>query len=448
MNVNLTEAAQRQQASASFFTRTSLRLYFCKLFSPQEYIMVRINDNFIKLPESYLFSTIARKVREYKEKNPDKEVISLGIGDVTLPIVPTVLTAMQNAVADQGAVATFHGYGPEQGYDFLRDKIARHDYHDRGIEIESSDIFISDGAKSDLGNIGDIFSTECRVAVTDPVYPVYVDTNAMIGRAGDLKDGKWERIEFLPCTEENGFVPALPAKRPDLIYLCYPNNPTGTTLTKYELKKWVDYARENKCVILYDSAYEAYISEKNVPHSIYEIEGAKEVAIEFRSFSKTAGFTGLRCGYTVVPKELFGVDAEGNKVALQRLWNRRQTTKFNGASYVIQRGAEAVYTPEGRKEIQKSIDYYMLNAKLLRECVEKIGLKVYGGINAPYVWVKTPEGVDSWSFFHLLLEKCNIVCTPGVGFGSEGEGFVRLTAFNTRENTEKAVERLKMLKLK
>lgn len=407
--------------------------------------MVRINDNFIKLPESYLFSTISRLVNEYKASHPEADVISLGIGDVTLPIVPAVLTAMQNAVAEQGAVETFHGYGPEQGYNFLRDKIALHDYRDRGIDIEASDIFISDGAKSDLGNIGDIFSNDCKVAVTDPVYPVYVDTNAMSGRAGDYEEGKWNRIELLPCTEENDFVPALPKSRPDLIYLCYPNNPTGTTLTHSELKQWVDYARENGCVILYDSAYEAYITEKDVPHSIYEIEGAKEVAIEFRSFSKTAGFTGLRCGYTVVPKELMGINSKGVKVSLQKLWNRRQTTKFNGASFIIQRGAEAIYTPEGRKEIDKSIAYYMHNAKILRDCLQSLGIETFGGINAPYVWVKTPNKMDSWKFFNLLLEKCNIVCTPGVGFGSAGEGFVRLTAFNTRENTEKAVERLKKL---
>lgn len=409
--------------------------------------MVRINDNFTKLPESYLFSRISKLVGEYKEANPDKDVISLGIGDVTLPIVPAVLTAMQNAVAEQGAVKTFHGYGPEQGYDFLRNKIADHDYHDRGIDIGASDIFISDGAKSDLGNIGDIFSQDCRVAVTDPVYPVYVDTNVMTGRAGEFIDGKWEHIELLPCTEENNFVPSLPKTRPDLIYLCYPNNPTGTTLTKEQLQEWVDYARENGCIILYDSAYEAYITQDNVPHSIYEIKGAKEVAIEFRSFSKTAGFTGLRCGYTVVPKELVGVDSKGEKISLCKLWNRRQTTKFNGASYVIQRGAEAIYTEEGRKEIRKSIDYYMHNAKVLRDCLKQKGLETFGGVNAPYVWVKTPNGMDSWSFFNLLLEKCNLVCTPGVGFGNAGEGYVRLTAFNTKENTEKAVERLRKLEV-
>lgn len=407
--------------------------------------MVKINDNFEKLPESYLFSTIARKVREYKESHLGCEIISLGIGDVTLPIAPTVLNAMHKAVCDQDAKESFHGYGPEQGYDFLREKIAEFDYHKRGIAIDADDIFISDGAKSDLGNIGDIFSTDCRVAVTDPVYPVYVDTNVMAGRGGNLIDGKWEGIELMPCTESNAFVPALPVIAPDLIYLCYPNNPTGITLTKAQLTKWVEYARKNGSIILYDSAYEAYISQENVPHSIYEIDGADEVAIEFRSFSKTAGFTGLRCGYTVVPKNLKGVDSKGNEVQLRKLWNRRQTTKFNGASYVIQRGAEAVYTQRGIAEIQQSIDYYMQNAKLLRDGVESLGLQAFGGVNAPYVWVKTPEGVDSWSFFELLLEKCNVVCTPGAGFGNAGEGYVRLTAFNTRENTIKAVERFKVL---
>lgn len=405
--------------------------------------MVRINDNFIQLPESYLFSWIAQVVKKYKEKNPNSDVISLGIGDVTLPIVPTVIEAMQNAVAEQGAVKTFHGYGPEQGYDFLRDKIAEYDYRTRGVDIEASDIFISDGAKSDLGNIGDIFSSDCKVAVTDPVYPVYVDTNVMNGRGGALIDGKWERIEFLRCDESNDFVPLLPEHKPDLIYLCYPNNPTGTTLTFAQLKLWVDYAKENGCVILFDSAYEAYISQGDVPHSIYEIEGAKEVAIEFRSFSKTAGFTGLRCGYTVVPKELKGVDSTGKEVMLQRLWNRRQSTKFNGASYVIQRGAEAIYTTEGRREIQKSIDYYMHNAKLLREGLASAGIKTFGGVNAPYVWVKTPTGLSSEGFFRELLEKCEIVSTPGSGFGLSGEGYVRFTAFNTLENTEKAVERIR-----
>lgn len=410
--------------------------------------MARINDNFEKLPESYLFSTIARKVKEYKESNPEAALISLGIGDVTLPIVPTVITAMQAAVAEQGAVETFHGYGPEQGYDFLRDKIASHDYKDRGIDISADDIFISDGAKSDLGNIGDIFSTDSLVAVTNPVYPVYIDTNVMSGRAGNpLAEGGFERIELLPCVESNGFVPELPMRAPELIYLCYPNNPTGITISKDELKHWVDYALKNGSVILYDSAYEAYIRTKGVPHSIYEIDGAKECAVEFRSFSKTAGFTGLRCGYTVVPKELEGVDGKGHKVQLRKLWNRRQTTKFNGASFVIQRGAEAVFTPEGQKEIRKSIDYYMHNADLLREGMKSAGLKTFGGTDAPYVWVKTPYGLDSWKFFDELLSQAHLVCTPGSGFGSCGEGFVRLTAFNTLANTTKAVERIKKLKI-
>lgn len=410
--------------------------------------MVRVNDHFLQLPESYLFSWIATEVRKYKELHPESKIISLGIGDVTLPIVPAVIDAMHNAVSEQSAIETFHGYGPEQGYEFLRKKISQHDYQSRGVDIDASDVFISDGAKSDLGNIGDIFSCDSKVAVTDPVYPVYVDTNVMNGRAGAMKDGSWERIEFLPCSEANDFIPSLPKNRPDLIYLCYPNNPTGTTLTYDQLRLWVNYAHDNGCIILFDSAYEAYISQDSVPHSIYEIEGAKEVAIEFRSFSKTAGFTGLRCGYTVVPKELKGIDEAGKEVMLQRLWNRRQSTKFNGASYVIQRGAEAIYTSEGQREIKESISYYMNNAKLLREGLKSVGIKSFGGINAPYVWIKTPENINSKDFFQLLLEKCEIVCTPGVGFGRSGEGYVRFTSFNTLENTEKAVERIKKYLIK
>lgn len=410
--------------------------------------MARINDNFEKLPESYLFSTIARKVKEYKQQNPNADVISLGIGDVTLPIVPAITDAMQKAVAEQASAATFHGYGPEQGYDFLRERIAAHDYESRGIGISADDIFISDGAKSDLGNIGDIFYTDSIVAVTNPVYPVYIDTNVMSGRAGNpLADGGFERIELLSCTEANGFVPELPKRAPELIYLCYPNNPTGITISKVELKRWVDYALEHKSIILYDSAYEAYIRTAGVPHSIYEIEGAEECAIEFRSFSKTAGFTGLRCGYTVVPKSLKGIDENGAEIQLRKLWNRRQTTKFNGASYIIQRGAAAVYTPEGQAQIRKSIDYYMHNADLLREGLSALGLKTFGGTDAPYVWVKTPEHLDSWKFFDELLAQANLVCTPGSGFGSCGEGFVRFTAFNTLENTAEAVKRIKNIKV-
>lgn len=409
--------------------------------------MARINDNFVKLPESYLFSTIARKVKEYKEANPQANVISLGIGDVTLPICKAVTAAMHEAVDRQAAKETFHGYGPEQGYAFLREAIAKGDYADRGIDIAAGEIFISDGAKSDLGNIGDIFAADAVVAVTDPVYPVYVDTNVMAGRAGECVDGVWSRIEYLPCTEANDFVPALPSKVPSLIYLCYPNNPTGTTLTRSQLAKWVDYARRNGCVILYDSAYERYITEEDVPHSIYEIPGAKEVSIEFRSFSKTAGFTGLRCGYTVVPAALKCTDSKGNPVELRKLWNRRQTTKFNGASYIIQCGAAAVYTPEGSVQVRESVDYYMRNARRLSEGVAKAGLKVFGGKNAPYVWVKTPDGVTSWEFFEKLLHECNLVCTPGSGFGPAGEGYVRLTAFNTEENTLEAVRRIERLDL-
>lgn len=409
--------------------------------------MAKINDNFIKLPGSYLFSTVARKVREFKESHPEAELISLGIGDVTLPICPTVIRAMHEAVDRQASADTFHGYGPEQGYLFLRQAIAEGDYASRGIDISADEIFISDGAKSDLGNIGDIFAADSVVAVTDPVYPVYVDTNVMAGRAGEYRDGLWSRIQYLPCTEANDFSPSLPEKVPALIYLCYPNNPTGTTLTRSQLAVWVDYARRNGCIILYDSAYERYITDAEVPHSIYEIPGAREVAIEFRSFSKTAGFTGLRCGYTVVPSSLMASDSEGNPTEVLKLWNRRQTTKFNGASYVIQCGAAAVYSEQGRKEVKESVDYYMRNAHRLSEGVAKAGLKTFGGVNAPYVWVKTPEGVSSWEFFDILLNKCHLVCTPGSGFGPAGEGYVRLTAFNTEENTLEAVRRLEKLGL-
>ncbi len=408
--------------------------------------MIKINDNFAKLPESYLFSTIARKVKEYKDANPDANIISLGIGDVTRPICKAAIDAMHNAVDDEANAETFYGYGPEQGYDFLREKIAQIDYRNRGVEMDPSCIFISDGAKSDLGNITDLFSNECIVAVTDPVYPVYVDTNVMAGRAGRLVNGNWSRIEYLPCNKKHAFVPQLPALTPDLIYMCYPNNPTGTTLTRDELLKWVRYAKLHGCLILFDSAYEAFISDTDVPHSIYEIPGAKEVAIEFRSFSKTAGFTGLRCGYTVVPDELYGIDSEGNKIQLRKLWNRRQTTKFNGASYIVQRGAEAIYSYEGRRQIRESIEYYKHNAAILREGMRALNYEVYGGRNAPYVWVKTPGETTSWEYFDRLLQECKIVCTPGSGFGNSGEGYVRFTAFNTLENTREAVARIANLK--
>lgn len=408
--------------------------------------MIRVNDNFLRLSPSYLFSEIARKVAEFQSLNPDARIIRMGIGDVTRPICPAAVEALHRAADDQASSETFRGYGPEQGHDFLRQAIAAGDYASRGINIADDEIFISDGAKSDLGNIGDILSTDCRVAVTDPVYPVYVDTNVMAGRAGSLlPDGRWSRIEYLPCTADNDFVPALPATAPDVIYLCYPNNPTGTTLTRRQLQQWVDYALENDCLILFDSAYEAFIQTPDVPHSIYEIPGARRCAIEFRSFSKTAGFTGLRCGYTVVPKDLYGVDSQGNKVPLRQLWTRRQTTKFNGASYVVQRAAAAIYTPEGQQQIRETIGYYRRNAALLREGLAEAGLQVFGGIDAPYIWVKTPAGMTSWQFFQLMLERCNVVCTPGVGFGPSGEGYCRFTAFSSFEATGEAVQRIKTL---
>lgn len=409
--------------------------------------MIKVNDNFCKLPASYLFSEVAKRIEAFKKQNPGVEIIRMGIGDVTSPICEAAVAAMHKAVDDQASVATFHGYGPEQGYGFLREKIVENDYRSRGINIDADEIFISDGAKSDTGNIGDILSGDCRIAVTDPVYPVYVDTNVMSGRAGDLCSGKWSRIEYLPCTAENGFVPSLPVESPDVIYLCYPNNPTGTTLTKSQLAKWVEYAIEHDALIMFDSAYEAYITEDDVPHSIYEIPGAEKVAIEFRSFSKTAGFTGLRCGYTVVPKALKGVDSTGRKVELNSLWNRRQCTKFNGASYIVQRAAEALYTPEGKEQVKETIAYYMRNAGALREGLREAGLEVFGGVNAPYIWIKTPSGMTSWEFFDYLLSKCNVAGTPGAGFGPTGEGYFRLTAFGRYENTLEAVNRLKRLKL-
>lgn len=401
--------------------------------------MFKINDNFLALNQSYLFSQVARKINTYKAGHPGVEIIRMGIGDVTRPLAPAVIEALHKAVEEQASSDTFCGYGPEQGYSFLSEAIACNDYKARGIDISSDEIFVSDGAKSDTGNIGDILSLANRVALTDPVYPVYLDTNIMSGRIS------CNDVELLPCTAENNFVPSLPDTNPDMIYLCYPNNPTGTTLTRTQLKEWVDYARSHGSLILFDSAYEAFITDDDVPHSIYEIEGAKEVAIEFRSFSKTAGFTGLRCAYTVIPKELKGEDSEGNLVSLNGLWQRRQSTKFNGASYLSQRAAEAVYSPEGKIQIKATIDYYHRNAKVLKDGLERAGLKVYGGINAPYIWVKTPDGIDSWTFFDILLDKCNIACTPGVGFGAAGEGYVRLTAFGSYDDCVRAVKRLSLL---
>lgn len=406
--------------------------------------MFHINDNFTLLAESYLFSEVAKRINAYKEAHPEVDIIRMGIGDVTRPLCKVAIEAMHKAVDDQADSSTFHGYGPEQGYAFLREAIVEHDYRARGIDMDADEIFVSDGAKSDTGNIGDILARGNRVAVTDPVYPVYVDTNVMGGRAGVLDtDGCWSNIIYLPVTAENGFVPTLPSEVPDMIYLCYPNNPTGTTLTREQLKVWVDYARAHHSLILFDSAYETFIRQDDVPHSIYEIEGAKEVAIEFRSFSKTAGFTGVRCGYTVVPKALKGADSKGEMVSLNHLWNRRQCTKFNGASYISQRAAAAVYTPEGKQQTRETVDYYLRNAEVLRQGLLDAGFEVFGGTNAPYVWIKTPDETTSWEFFDILLDRCHVAGTPGSGFGPSGEGYIRLTAFNTYENTVEAIDRIK-----
>ena len=385
---------------------------------------MKINNHYTELANNYLFADIAKKVRAFKAENPEAEIISLGIGDVTQPLCPAVIEALHKAADEMAVAATFRGYGPEQGYDFLRNIIVENDFHARGINIEADEIFVSDGAKSDTGNFQELLAEDCIVAVTDPVYPVYVDSNIMAGR----------HIVKLPCTAENNFVPALPKERVDVVYLCYPNNPTGTILSREELKKWVDYALANDALIFYDAAYEAFIQHENIPHSIYEIEGARKCAIEFHSFSKTAGFTGVRCGFTVVPKDL--------PVPLNQLWNRRQCTKFNGTSYLSQRAAEAIYTPEGKQQVRSTIKYYMNNAKLMREALTEMGFKVYGGEDAPYLWVGTPGSMSSWDFFDWMLRSAHVVCTPGSGFGPSGEGFVRLTAFGTHENTEKALHRI------
>ena len=406
--------------------------------------MATINDNYLKLPGSYLFAEIARRVAAFKEAHPEADIIRLGIGDVTQPLPPACIEAMHKAVDELASADTFRGYGPEQGYSFLTDAIIEHNYKARGIEIESDEIFISDGSKSDCGNIQEIFGTDNHVAITDPVYPVYLDTNVMAGRTGTLQeDGHFEGVTYLPCDASNDFAPALPKERVDMIYLCCPNNPTGTTLSRTELKKWVDYARENEAVILFDAAYAAYITEDDVPRSIYEIEGAKDVAIEFRSFSKTAGFTGTRCGYTIIPKTVKGHAADGSLVEFNKLWNRRHTTKFNGTAYIVQRGAAAIYTEEGQKQVKETIAYYMENARIIREGLQAAGIKAYGGVNAPYIWLKTPDNMPSWDFFDKLLTEVHIVGTPGAGFGPCGEGYFRLTAFGNRENTVRAVERIK-----
>lgn len=406
--------------------------------------MARINENYLKLPGSYLFAEIARRVAHFKEENPSADIIRLGIGDVTRPLVPAVIKGLESAVAEMGQESTFRGYGPEQGYDFLIKTIIANDFTPRGVKIEEDEVFVSDGSKSDVGNIQEIFSTNAKIAITDPVYPVYLDTNVMAGRTGLLgENGRFANMTYLVCNAENNFAPSLPESPVDVIYLCVPNNPTGTTLSRAELKKWVDYARETEAVILFDAAYEAYIQEDDVPHSIYEIEGANEVAIEFRSFSKTAGFTGTRCAYTVVPKTVMGRTEAGKQVPLNQLWNRRHTTKFNGVPYIIQRGAEAAYSPEGKQQIKEVIAYYMNNAKVIREGLLSMGLTVFGGVNAPYIWLKTPAGLDSWAFFDKLLSEANIVGTPGAGFGPAGEGYFRLTAFGNAERTIEAVDRMK-----
>jgi len=404
--------------------------------------MALVNEHFLKLPNSYLFSDIAKKVNSFKVTHPKSNIIRLGIGDVTEPLPKAVIEAMHKAVDEMARKETFHGYGPEQGYDFLIETIIKNDYTPRGIHLESGEVFINDGAKSDTGNIGEILRHDNSIGVTDPIYPVYIDSNVMCGRTGVLENGKWSNVVYIPCLKENNFIPPIPNKRIDIIYLCYPNNPTGTVISKSELKKWVNYALENDTLIMYDAAYEAYIQAPEIPHSIYEIKGAKKVAIEFRSFSKTAGFTGVRCGYTVVPKELTAGTLSGERIPLNRLWSRRQCTKFNGTSYITQRGAEAVYSPEGKEQVKDIIHYYMTNARIMREGLQSTGLSVYGGENAPYLWVKTPDGVSSWKFFEQMLYEANVVGTPGVGFGPSGEGYIRLTAFGDRANCEEAMRRL------
>lgn len=404
--------------------------------------MYKINENYLKLPGSYLFSTIGKKVREYKEANPDKSVISLGIGDVTLPLAPAVIESLHGAVDEMSRAETFKGYAPDLGYEFLRQAIADNDYKARGVDIAIDEIFVSDGAKSDSGNIGDIFSVNNKIAVCDPVYPVYVDTNAMAGRTGEYIEAeqRWSNVIYMPCTAATNFAPELPKEEPDIIYLCFPNNPTGSTVTKDELQIWVDYALKVGAVIIYDAAYEAYISEENVPHTIYECDGAKGCAIELRSFSKNAGFTGTRLGFTVIPKEL-----KCNGVSLNSLWARRHGTKFNGAPYIIQKAGAAIYTEEGKKQTKEQVAYYMNNARVIRESLAQAGYTVSGGVNAPYIWLKTPDNMTSWEFFDMLLEKANVVGTPGSGFGPSGEGYFRLTAFGSYENTLAAIERIKKL---
>ncbi len=406
--------------------------------------MTYINEDFLKLPGAYLFSEIAQKVTVFKTQNPEADVISLGIGDVTQPLIPAVTEALHRAADEMAHAETFRGYGPERGYSFLRKAIVENDFLARGIEISEDEVFVNDGAKSDTGNFQELLGKDVRIAVTDPIYPVYIDSNVMGGRTGELDaDGHWSNVVYMPCCAENGFVPALPQEDVDVIYLCYPNNPTGTTLAREELQRWVDYAQEHDALIFYDAAYEAYIQDDSIPHSIYEIEGARRVAVEFHSFSKTAGFTGIRCRYTVVPHDVTASTKDGQRIALNPVWNRRQSTKFNGTSYLSQRAAEAIYTPAGKQQTKQAIDYYMQNARMMRETLTDMGLEVYGGTDAPYLWIRTPKGMTSWQFFDEMLHKACVVCTPGAGFGPAGEGYVRLTAFGQHEATKEALERIK-----
>ena len=404
--------------------------------------MALVNEHFLKLSNNYLFADIAKKVNAFKVMHPTANVISLGIGDVTQPLCPAVIEAMHKATDEMATKVGFRGYGPEQGYDFLRDAILKNDFLPRGIHLDIDEIFINDGAKSDTGNIQELIRWDNSIGVTDPIYPVYIDSNVMIGRAGVLENGRWSNVIYMPCTAENNFIPQIPNRRVDVIYLCYPNNPTGTVISKQELRKWVNYALKNDTLIFYDAAYQAYITDSDIPHSIYEIRGARRCAIEFHSYSKTAGFTGVRCGYTIVPKDLTAATLDGKRIPLNPLWNRRQSTKFNGTSYISQRAAAAIYTPEGKEQVKQTIDYYMRNAHKMQTTLKRLGYDIYGGQNAPYIWMKTPTGSSSWQFFEALLYGANVVCTPGVGFGPSGEGYVRFTAFGSHEQTDEALERI------
>ena len=405
--------------------------------------MALVNVHFLNLQNNYLFADIAKKVNAFKVMHPKADVISLGIGDVTQPLCPAVIEAMHKATDEMATAEGFHGYGPEQGYAFLREAILKNDFLPRSIHLDIDEVFINDGAKSDTGNIQELLHWDNFIGVTDPIYPVYIDSNVMIGRCGTFENGRWTNVVYMPCTAENGFTPSIPKDRHmDVIYLCYPNNPTGTVITKQELRKWVNYALKNDALILYDAAYQAYIRDPEIPRSIYEIRGARKCAIEFHSYSKTAGFTGVRCGYTIVPKDLTLADFEGVRHSVHQLWNRRQCTKVNGASYISQRAAEAIYTPEGKQQIQATIDYYMENAQKMLSTLRRLGYEVYGGENAPYIWLKTPDGTTSWQFFEALLYGANVVCTPGVGFGPSGEGYVRFTAFGSHETTAEALTRI------